>query len=107
MTPNQQQFVAWSAIIALAGLLLWVLSPVLMPFVVAAVLAYVLSPLVKGLLRRAFDAMMRDEAFLAEADRLKIDIDPMTGEETQAAIVQILATPPDVIARTQAALGTN
>ena len=51
MTPNQQQFVAWSAIIALAGLLLWVLSPVLMPFVVAAVLAYVLSPLVKGLLR--------------------------------------------------------
>ena len=60
-----------------------------------------------ALLRRAFDAMMRDEAFLAEADRVKIDIDPMTGEETQAAIVQILATPPDVIARTQAALGTN
>ena len=57
MTPNQQQFVAWSAIIALACLLLWVLSPVLMPFVVAAVLAYVLSPLVKGLLRLSAGAL--------------------------------------------------
>ena len=57
MTQNQQQFVAWSAIIALAGLLLWVLSPVLMPFVVAAVLAYVLSPLVKGLLRISAGAL--------------------------------------------------
>jgi tripartite-type tricarboxylate transporter receptor subunit TctC len=56
-------------------------------------------------LRRAFDATMRDESFLAEAERLKVDIDPMTGEETQAAIRQILATPPDVIARTQEALG--
>jgi predicted PurR-regulated permease PerM len=57
MTPNQQQFIAWSAIIALVGLLLWVLSPVLMPFVVAAVLAYVLSPLVKGLLRISAGAL--------------------------------------------------
>ena len=57
MTPNQQQFVAWSAIVAVAGLLLWVLSPVLMPFVVAAVLAYVLSPLVKGLLRISAGAL--------------------------------------------------
>jgi tripartite-type tricarboxylate transporter receptor subunit TctC len=56
-------------------------------------------------LRRAFDATMRDESFLAEAERLKVDIDPMTGEEAQAAIRQILATPPDVIARTQEALG--
>ncbi len=57
MTPNQQQFAAWSAITAVVGLLLWVLSPVLMPFVVAAVLAYVLSPLVKGLLRISAGAM--------------------------------------------------
>lgn len=56
-------------------------------------------------LRRAFDAMLQDPAFLAEADRLKVDIDPMTGEELQAAIVQVLATPRDVIARTREALG--
>jgi predicted PurR-regulated permease PerM len=34
-----------------AALVLWLLGPVLMPFVVAAVLAYVLSPLVRGLQR--------------------------------------------------------
>lgn len=59
------------------------------------------------LLRRAFDALMRDQACLAEADRLKVDIDPMTGEEVEAAIRQVLATPADVIARTQEALGVS
>ncbi len=58
-----------------------------------------------AILRRAFDSVMRDADFLAEAERLKIDIDPMSGEEVETAIRQILATPPDVIARTQAALG--
>jgi tripartite-type tricarboxylate transporter receptor subunit TctC len=58
-------------------------------------------------LRRAFDATMRDESFLAEAERLKVDIDPMTGEETEAAVRQVLATAPDVIARTQEALGAH
>lgn len=57
------------------------------------------------LLRKAFDATMKDAAFLAEADRLKLDVDPMTGAEVEAAIRQVLATPADVIARTQAALG--
>jgi tripartite-type tricarboxylate transporter receptor subunit TctC len=59
------------------------------------------------LLRRAFDATMRDASFLAEAERMKIDIDPMTGEETEAAIRDVLATPPDVIARTQNALDAH
>ena len=58
-----------------------------------------------ALLRKAFDMLMKDADFLAEADRLKIDVDPMSGEEVQAAIAQVLATPPEVIARTQQALG--
>lgn len=57
------------------------------------------------MLRRAFDATMKDPAFLAEAEKLKLDVDPMGGSEVEAAIRQILATPADVIARTQAALG--
>ena len=32
-------------------------------------------------LRRAFDATMKDPAYLAEADKLKIDVDPLTGEQ--------------------------
>jgi tripartite-type tricarboxylate transporter receptor subunit TctC len=57
-----------------------------------------------ALLRRAFDETMKDAEFLAEAERLSVDIDPMTGAEVQEAVRQILATPKDVIARTQAAL---
>jgi predicted PurR-regulated permease PerM len=39
----------WSGIALLVALLLWVLGPVLVPFVVAAVLAYALHPAVKRL----------------------------------------------------------
>ncbi|MDB5597196.1 MAG: tripartite tricarboxylate transporter family receptor [Hyphomicrobiales bacterium] len=60
-----------------------------------------------AVLRRAFDATMRDPAFLAEAARMQVDIDPMTGEEVETAIRQVLSTPADVIARTQTALGTS
>ena len=49
------------------------------------------------LLRRAFDGIMKDSQFLDEANKLSLEIDPMTGEEVQAGISQILATPPDVI----------
>lgn len=59
------------------------------------------------LLRHAFEELMRDGAFLAEADRLKLDIDPMRGDDVATAIRQVLATPPDVIARTQDALGPS
>jgi hypothetical protein len=58
-----------------------------------------------ALLRRAFDATMRDPEFLADARKLGSDIDPMTGEATRAAIASILATPKAVIADVQAALG--
>jgi tripartite-type tricarboxylate transporter receptor subunit TctC len=54
------------------------------------------------ILRRAFDATMKDAAFLAEAEKLGSEIDPMGGEEVQQAVRQIMATPKDVIDRTQA-----
>ena len=50
-TPAQQHTLAWTGLMAVIALVLWLLGPVLMPFVVAAVLAYVLSPLVRGLQR--------------------------------------------------------
>jgi tripartite-type tricarboxylate transporter receptor subunit TctC len=58
-----------------------------------------------NLLRRAFDATMNDPEFRAEASRLGSDVEPMSGEETQAAIRDILGTPKPVIADVQAALG--
>ncbi len=55
-------------------------------------------------LRRAFDATMKDPAYLAEAEKTKLDVSAMTGEEIGPLVAKVLATPPDVVARVKAAL---
>src|SRR4051812_34450327 len=45
-TPTQRRVAAWFGIALLTGLVLWLLGAVLTPFVVGAVLAYALAPLV-------------------------------------------------------------
>ena len=55
-------------------------------------------------LRRAFDATMKDPAFIAEAAKLQFEIDPLTGEQVQALVGQLAATPRAVVARVRAAL---
>jgi hypothetical protein len=55
-------------------------------------------------LRRAFDATMKDPAFLAEAPKLQLDVSPMTGEEVQALVAELAKTPPDIVHRVKAAL---
>jgi len=55
-------------------------------------------------LRRAFDATMKDEGFLAEAAKLQLDVSPMTGEEVQDLVAQLARTPPAIVARVRAAL---
>jgi hypothetical protein len=42
---------------------------------------------------------MRDPQFLAEAEKMQIDISPLPGDEAQAIADRIVAAPPDVIAR--------
>jgi predicted PurR-regulated permease PerM len=49
LTLTQKRFAAWSLIAAVLGLALWLLAPVLTPFVVASVLAYALTPVVDWL----------------------------------------------------------
>ena len=46
------QLWAWIAIAAAAGYLLWLLSPILAPFLFAGILAYMFDPLVERLTRR-------------------------------------------------------
>jgi tripartite-type tricarboxylate transporter receptor subunit TctC len=53
-------------------------------------------------LRRAFDATMKDPAFLAEAENSKTDINPMTGEEAQKIAEATINTPAEVLARANA-----
>lgn len=55
-------------------------------------------------LRRAFDATMKDPAFVAEAAKLQFDVDPLTGEQVQALVARLAATPREVVARVRAAL---
>jgi tripartite-type tricarboxylate transporter receptor subunit TctC len=50
-------------------------------------------------LRRAFDATMKDPAYLAEAAKTHMDISPSTGEEAQKFATMIANTPAPVIAR--------
>lgn len=52
LTPAQRHTVFWIALCVLAALAVWLLGPVLTPFLIAAVLAYVLQPLVERLARR-------------------------------------------------------
>jgi tripartite-type tricarboxylate transporter receptor subunit TctC len=50
-------------------------------------------------LRKAFDDTMKDPAFLAEAEKLKLDIDPLSGVQMSKLVHQVLATPKDVVER--------
>lgn len=51
LTKHQKRIASWLMIAALTILVIWLLAPVLTPFVVAAVLAYALNPLVDRLMR--------------------------------------------------------
>lgn len=64
LTSAQKRALAWLGIAAILALLLWLLAPVLTPFVVAAVLAYALTPLVDWLDARLGGRMPRVLAVL-------------------------------------------
>lgn len=64
LTPTQKTTAAWTAMAVLLALALWLLAPVLTPFVVAAVLAYALTPLVDRLDTLAGGRMPRFVAVL-------------------------------------------
>jgi tripartite-type tricarboxylate transporter receptor subunit TctC len=49
------------------------------------------------LLRKAFEATMTDPEFLADAQRLNIDVSPTSGEELDRLVKTIAATPPEIV----------
>jgi tripartite-type tricarboxylate transporter receptor subunit TctC len=54
------------------------------------------SPERVKVLRAAFEATLKDEAFLAEAQKQALPLDPVTGEEAEKVIATIYAAPPDL-----------
>ena len=57
-------------------------------------------------LRRAFDATMKDPAFVADAQKLQLELSPMTGEAMQALVADLARTPPEIVDRVRKARST-
>jgi tripartite-type tricarboxylate transporter receptor subunit TctC len=56
-----------------------------------------LAPARLKMLRDAFAATMKDEDFIAEAKKQKLELDPHTGEQLEALIHKIYATPKPIV----------
>ena len=50
-------------------------------------------------LRAAFDATMKDKAYIAEAAKLKMELNPMSGEELTKVVAEVMALPQSVVAK--------
>jgi tripartite-type tricarboxylate transporter receptor subunit TctC len=55
-------------------------------------------------LRAAFDATIKDPAFLADAKQQQLDIVPYSGAQIDALMKDIYATPPELVAQVRAAM---
>jgi tripartite-type tricarboxylate transporter receptor subunit TctC len=57
------------------------------------------------IVRDAFDKTVTEAAFLAEAERRRLEIDPTRWDEMESLAKDVMATPPDVVARMRKLLG--
>jgi hypothetical protein len=55
-------------------------------------------------LRKAFDETMKDPAFLADAEKAQLELNPVTGEEVQKLVVDIYRTSPEIARKAGALL---
>jgi tripartite-type tricarboxylate transporter receptor subunit TctC len=60
-----------------------------------------------AILRRAMADMLADPEFLAAAERIRMDIFPATGEQVEASVAKVFATPEPVLERLRTALELN
>ena len=88
MTDSQKSFAAWAAIASIFVLMLWFLAPALAPFIVAAVLAYALTPLVdyldaavKGRVPRVLAVVVVELMFVVMALGLVLLVVPILVKE--------------------------
>ncbi len=57
-----------------------------------------------AILRKAFDAMVADPAFIADAIQMHFEVHPLSGEELQKRAAIIATTPPDIVAKFKQAI---
>jgi tripartite-type tricarboxylate transporter receptor subunit TctC len=58
----------------------------------------------KQALRKAFDDTLKDPAFLEEADRLKLEVNPVSGAEIDKLMTELYRTPKDIVEETRKAI---
>jgi tripartite-type tricarboxylate transporter receptor subunit TctC len=58
----------------------------------------------KAALVSAFEATMKDKDYLAEADRLKIEVNPVSAKSLNDLLAELYATPKDVLKKAAAAI---
>jgi len=58
----------------------------------------------KAALAAAFDATMKDPAYLAEATKTNIDVNPVTGKAIDELLAELYATPKDVVKKASEAI---
>ena len=61
-----------------------------------------IPPAILAMLRKAFDDMIVDREFVAEAERQQVELTPLSGEKMQALLANAAKTPPAVVARAKA-----
>ena len=57
-----------------------------------------------ALLRKAFMETMKDRDFLAEAEKMKLEITPVSGEKVQELVAEVYRTPAEVVQRAREAV---
>lgn len=62
------------------------------------------SPEQLEILRKAFDATMADPQFLADAEKVRIDIEPLSGARVQEVVAKLYTAPKEVVERARQAI---
>src|SRR5437763_3209344 len=57
-----------------------------------------------AILRKAFDDTMKDPQYLADAEKMRIDISPLPGGKVQEIVQKLHATPKDIVEKARAAI---
>jgi tripartite-type tricarboxylate transporter receptor subunit TctC len=58
----------------------------------------------KQALRKAFDETLKDPAFLEEAEKLKLEVNPVSGAAVDKLIADLYATPKDIVEEARKAI---
>ena len=61
-------------------------------------------PELANILRTAFDATMNDPQFMADAQKVGVDVSPLPGARVQALVEKLYSTPKDIVERAKQAI---